>query len=104
MPILLAVFCLLPLLLGGAAQYAACRLFRRRVLWLLPAGLGAAFVVLAGLGRLEMWQSEHSPLTQLLLMPGLPGACFFLGLWAGRRLYRWRWAPRVIWEKKKRGR
>ena len=104
MPILLAVFCLLPLALGCLLQYLAFRLPGPRALRLLPAGLGAAFVALACLGRLELWQSDHSPLTQLLLMPGLPGACFFLGLWAGRRLYRWRWGPRVIWEKKRRGR
>ena len=97
MPIILGLFCLLPLLLGLALEYLACRLPRRRLWRILPPALDTVFIVLAGAIRRGLWTDEEtSPLTQLLIFPGLPGVCALLGCYLGWRVWRYLWRPRVL--------
>lgn len=102
MPIIIGIFCLLPLLVGLAAEYAVCR-FPRRKLWrLLPPAAGAAFVALVALGRLRVWEAEQSPVTQLLFVPGVPGVFLFVGMLLGWRLWKYLWTPRVVKDRRER--
>ena len=102
MPIYLAIFCLLPLLAGLTAEYLFCRLTRRPAWRLLPPAAVAAVALLVAAGRLSLWESERSPVTQLLFIPGLPALFALAGAFLGWKLWKWRWGPRVIWEKKGR--
>ena len=87
----------LPLLLGMAAQYLCCRLPRRRIWRALPPAAVLALAGVIGAGRMRIWTSETvSPLTQLLIFPGVPGVLLLLGCYLGWRLWRHRWGPRVI--------
>ena len=100
--ILLLAFTLIPLLAGLILQYVLLRLLkRRRWLCLLPLVVWAAVVLGVCLYRIHMWSSEESIVTQLLFLPGVPALFVLLGLFLGWRLWRRRWLPRVIWEKKK---
>ena len=96
MPILI-LFCLLPLALGAAAEYAAYR-FARRKLWRWAPPLVCLTVTLAVFfARFFGWsETEAAPVETLLFVPGLPAVMAFLGLYLGRRLYRRLWDPRVI--------
>ena len=107
--IILLVLALIPVGLGAALQYLVCRLTMRetgphwkilRLLRALPALLTLALAAGVVWNRLRLWQSESvSPVTQLLFIPGVPGACVLLGLALGGWLFRRRWAPRVFREK-----
>lgn len=93
MPIVIGMFFLLPLLLGLVLEYLCCRLPRRRIWRALPPVLGVVLTVLVGVGRWSLWESETvSPVTQLLIFPGVPGTALLLG-W---RLWRRIWRPRVL--------
>ncbi|SCJ58418.1 Uncharacterised protein [uncultured Flavonifractor sp.] len=96
MPILI-LFCLLPLALGAAVEYAAYR-FARRKLWRWVPPLVCLAVTLAVLAaRFFGWSDTGgAPIETLLFVPGLPAALVFLGLYLGRRLYKRLWDPRVI--------
>ena len=97
MPIILGLFFLLPLLLALVAQYLCCRLPRRRIWRALPPVLALIFVVLVSAGRIRIWQSDTvSPLTQLILFPGVPGLALLLGCYLGWRLWRYLWTPRIV--------
>ena len=97
MPIVIGIFCLLPLVLGLVLEYLCCRLPRRRIWRALPPALSAIFIALAGAVRWSMWTSQEvSPVTQLILFPGLPGACLLTGCFLGWRLWKRIWSPRVI--------
>lgn len=101
MPIVIGLFCLLPLGVGVIVEYVCCRLSARRLVRLMPVLATAAFTALAAAVRLRAWQSESaSPLTQLMLFPGLPCVALLLGCWLGARLWRRLWGPRVIDERK----
>ena len=50
-------------------------------------------------GRAGVWESDQSPLTQLLFVPGLPALFALLGLLAGWRLWKRLWGPRVVKDK-----
>ena len=44
-----------------------------------------------------MWEDETvSPLTQLVLFPGLPAVFLLLGCYLGWRLWKYLWTPRII--------
>ena len=74
-----------------------CRLPRRKVWRALPPVLGLLFVAVVGVGRWNIWTSEKvSPVTQLILFPGLPGLCLLIGCYLGWRLWKRIWRPRVI--------
>ena len=97
MPILLAGFVLAPLVLGLAAEYAACRFTRNKLLRALPPAAGVFLAALIAAGRWNMWRSEQvPPTTQLLLFPGLPGVCLLLGMYLGYRLWRRIWMPKIV--------
>lgn len=98
MPIVLGLFGLAPLLLGLVLEYLCCRLPKRRKLWrVLPPALSLLFGAAAGWVRLDNWESETvSPVTQLLIFPGVPTVCLLLGCYLGWRLRRRRWGPRVV--------
>ena len=97
MPIVIGMFFLLPLLLGLVLEYLCCRLPRRRIWRALPPVLGVVLTVLVGGGRWNLWESETvSPVTQLLIFPGVPGTALLLGCWLGWRLWRRIWRPRVL--------
>lgn len=93
MLIVIGMFFLLPLLLGLVLEYLCCRLPQRRIWRAIPPVLGILLTVLVGVGRWSLWESETvSPMTQLLIFPGVPGAALLLG-W---RLWRRIWQPRVL--------
>ncbi|UQT49586.1 hypothetical protein M5E87_07470 [Flavonifractor plautii] len=57
-----------------------------------------ALTAAVAVGRAGVWESDQSPLTQLLFVPGL--ALFaLLGLLAGWRLWKRLWGPRVVKDK-----
>lgn len=90
-------FCLLPLLLGILLEYLCCRLPRRRIWRALPPVLALVFAAAVGVGRWNMWEDETvSPLTQLVLFPGLPAVFLLLGCYLGWRLWKYLWTPRII--------
>ena len=101
MPIIVGVFGLLPLMLGLAAEYLVCRFLKGKWWRILPPAGVLALTALVAAGRLHVWESHQSPVTQLLFVPGLPALCALLGTVLGWRLWRWLWSPRVIWEHKK---
>ena len=58
---------------------------------------GGPFGGLAGWVRLDNWESETvSPVTQLLIFPGVPTVCLLLGCYLGWRLWKRFWGPRVV--------
>ncbi len=97
MPIVIGIFGLVPLGVGFVLEYLCCRLPKRKIWRALPPTLGVLFIAIATAGRLNLWESEDSsPLTQLLIFPGIPGVCALLGCYLGWRLWRYIWTPRVI--------
>ena len=88
MPIIIGIFCALPFLAGLIAEYLVCRLTRRRWWKLLPPAAAVALTAAVAVGRAGVWESDQSPLTQLLL-----------GLLAGWRLWKRLWGPRVVKDK-----
>ena len=100
--IFLLIF-MLPLVIALVAEYAFCRFPKRRFWrWLPPvaAGLMTAAVTLF---RYHGWSDtgEKAPWETLLFIPGLPALGAFAGLWLGWRLWKRRWTPRVVTERKK---
>ena len=101
MPIILGLFCLFPLLLGAVLEYLSCRLPRRKIWRVLPPVLAVLFICFAGVIRRGLWSDQEvSPLTQLLIFPGLPGVSALLGCYFGWRLWKYVWRPRIIDRKK----
>ena len=96
MPIYIAIFCVLPLLAGLIPEYLMCR-FTRRPWWkLLPPLAVALLAALVTAGRLRVWESEASPVTQLLFVPGVPALFALAGTLLGWRLWKRLWGPRVV--------
>ena len=100
MPIVIGIFFLIPMGLALVGEYLCCRLPRRLNWRLLPPLLAVIFVLTALWVRLQNWQSDDvSPLTQLVIFPGVPGVALGLGCWLGWRLWKRLWTPRVIDER-----
>ena len=99
--IILVLFILIPFLAAAVVEYLTCRLSRRKWLRLIPPGAGGLILLLVGIGRYQVWSSDSPPWTQLIFVPGLPAVFLLLGFWAGWRLWRWRWTPRIISSKQK---
>ena len=96
---ILVLFAALPLGAGVILEYLACRLTMARRKWVraAPPLAAAALTAAVALGRYRVWgESDVSPLTQLLFVPGLPALFGFLGLLLGWRLWNRLWGPRVI--------
>lgn len=102
MPIILGIFCALPLLLGAAAEYGVCRWAGHRLWRLLPPVLAVLLAALVAMLRLQVWEAEYSPVTQLLFVPGLPAVCLLVGMLLGWRLWKYLWSPRVVDDGRKR--
>lgn len=102
MPIILGIFCALPLLLGMAAEYSVCRWAEHRLWRLLPPVLAVLLAALVAMLRLQVWEAEYSPVTQLLFVPGLPAVCLLVGMLLGWRLWKYLWSPRVVDDGRKR--
>ena len=97
MPIVIGIFFLLPLFFGALAEYLCCRLPRRRIWRLLPPLLTVLFVLAALWVRLQNWQSDDvSPLTQLIIFPGVPAVALLLGVYLGWRFWKYLWSPKII--------
>ena len=97
MPIVIGIFFLLPLGLALVVEYLCCRLPRRRFWRALPPLLALVFTAVVLAVRVHTWQSQTvSPLTQLVIFPGVPGVALALGCWLGWRLWKRLWTPRVI--------
>ena len=102
MPIIIGFFCLLPLFLGAVLEYLACRLPRRRGWRAFPPVLTILLAAAITAGRLSLWEAEEvSPLTQLLIFPGIRAIFLMLGCFLGWRLWRYVWTPKVIRQKKR---
>ena len=97
MPIVIGLFCLLPLAVGLVAEYLCCRLPKGRWQRAVPPAVVVLAAAGIGAGRLGLWTSESaSPLTQLLLFPGLPCGCAMVGCWLGWRLWKRLWGPKIL--------
>ena len=97
MPIVIGIFFLLPLLLGAAAEYLCCRLPRHRFWRFLPPVVVILFLIVAVVVRLQTWESQTvSPLTQLVIFPGVSGVALLLGIYLGWRLWKYLWSPKII--------
>ena len=96
MPIYIAIFCVLPLLAGLIPEYLVCRFTRRKWWKVLPPLAVAVITALVTSGRLSVLESDVSPVTQLLFVPGVPAAFALLGTLLGWRLWKRLWGPRVV--------
>ena len=99
---ILLILALVPLAGGFLLEFLVCQFTRKgSKLWKLIPPVAAVLVTAAiVVHRLNLWESDNSPVTQLLFIPGLPALGFFVGLFLGWKLYRWLWRPRIIREKK----
>ena len=97
MPIVIGMFFLLPLFVGALAEYLCCRLPRHRFWRFLPPVVVILFLIVAVVVRIHNWESQTvSPLTQLMIFPGVPGVALLLGIYLGWRFWKYLWSPRVI--------
>lgn len=99
---ILLILALVPLVGGFLLEFLVCQFTRKgSKLWkLIPPAAAALVTAAIVVHRLNLWESDNSPVTQLLFIPGLPALGFFVGLFLGWKLYRWLWSPRIIRDKK----
>ena len=99
---ILLILALVPLLGGFLLEFLVCQFTRKgSKLWKLIPPVAAVLVTAAiVVHRLNLWESDNSPVTQLLFIPGLPALGFFVGLFLGWKLYRWLWRPKIVRDKK----
>lgn len=104
MPIILSGFVLFPLLAGFVLEYLSFRLTMYRRKWIrpLPPLLLILFAAVVLFYRYRVWgESDVSPMTQLIFVPGLPALFGMIGMVLGWRLWKRLWDPRVIRDKTK---
>lgn len=99
---ILLILALVPLAGGFLLEFLVCQFTRKgSKLWKLIPPVAAVLVTAAIVAyRLHLWESDNSPVTQLLFIPGLPALGFFVGLFLGWKLYRWLWRPKIVRDKK----
>ena len=99
---ILLILALVPLVGGFLLEFLVCQFTRKgSKLWKLIPPVAAVLVTAAiVVHRLNLWESDNSPVTQLLFIPGLPALGFFVGLFLGWKLYRWLWRPKIVRVKK----
>ena len=99
---ILLILALVPLVGGFLLEFLVCQFTRKgSKLWKLIPPVAAILVTAAiVVHRLNLWESDNSPVTQLLFIPGLPALGFFVGLFLGWKLYRWLWWPKIVRDKK----
>lgn len=100
---ILLILALVPLAGGFLLEFLVCRFTRKgSPLWkLIPPAAAAAVTAAIVFHRLNLWESDSSPVTQLLFVPGLPALGFFVGLFLGWRVHRRLWRPKIIRDPKK---
>ena len=96
------ILALVPLVGGFLLEFLVCQFTRKgSKLWKLIPPVAAVLVTAAiVVHRLNLWEADTSPVTQLLFIPGLPALGFFVGLFLGWKLYRWLWKPKIVRDKK----
>lgn len=101
MPVLLGLLCLLPMILGLIIEYIVSQKTQKRwCQWVFPIIVLVMAGIIAAI-RWSLWTSGTvSPVTQLLLVPGIPCSFMLLGCWFGVRLWKYFWGPKVISKKK----
>ena len=99
---ILLILALVSLVGGCLLEFLVCQFTRKRSkLWKLIPPVAAVLVTAAiVVHRLNLWEADTSPVTQLLFIPGLPALGFFVGLFLGWKLYRWLWKPKIVRDKK----
>ena len=99
---ILLILALVPLVGGFLLEFLVCQFTRKgSKLWKLIPPVAAVLVTAAiVVHRLNLWEADTSPETQLLFIPGLPALGFFVGLFLGWKLYRWLWKPKIVRDKK----
>ena len=99
---ILLILALVPLVGGFLLEFLVCQFTRKgSKLWKLIPPVAAVLVTAAiVVHRLNLWEVDTSPVTQLLFIPGLPALGFFVGLFLGWKLYRWLWKPKIVRDKK----
>ena len=99
---ILLILALVPLVGGFLLEFLVCQFTRKgSKLWKLLPPVAAVLVTAAiVVHRLNLWESDNSPVTQLLFIPGLPALGCFVGLFLGWKLYRWLWRPKIVRDKK----
>ncbi|OUN11647.1 MULTISPECIES: Tat pathway signal protein [unclassified Flavonifractor] len=99
---ILLILALVPLVGGFLLEFLVCQFTRKgSKLWKLIPPVAAVLVTAAiVVHRLNLWEADTSPVTQLLFIPGLPALGFFVGLFLGWKLYRWLWKPKIVRDKK----
>lgn len=99
---ILLILALVPLVGAFLLEFLVCQFTRKgSKLWKLIPPVAAVLVTAAiVVHRLNLWEADTSPVTQLLFIPGLPALGFFVGLFLGWKLYRWLWRPKIVRDKK----
>lgn len=99
---ILLILALVPLVGGFLLEFLVCQFTRKgSKLWKLIPPVAAVLVTATiVVHRLNLWEADTSPVTQLLFIPGLPALGFFVGLFLGWKLYRWLWKPKIVRDKK----
>ena len=99
---ILLILALVPLVGGFLLEFLVCQFTRKgSKLWKLIPPVAAVLVTAAiVVHRLNLWEADTSPVTQLRFIPGLPALGFFVGLFLGWKLYRWLWKPKIVRDKK----
>ena len=99
---ILLILALVPLVGGFLLEFLVCQFTRKgSKLWKLIPPVAAVLVTAAiVVHRLNLWEADTSPVTQLIFIPGLPALGFFVGLFLGWKLYRWLWKPKIVRDKK----
>lgn len=99
---IILILALVPLVGGFLLEFLVSQFTRKgSKLWKLIPPVAAVLVTAAiVVHRLNLWEADTSPVTQLLFIPGLPALGFFVGLFLGWKLYRWLWRPKIVRDKK----
>ena len=95
---ILLILALVPLAGGFLLEFLVCQFTRKgSKLWKLIPPVAAVLVTAAiVVHRLNLWEADTSPVTQLLFVPGVPAAFALLGTLLGWRLWKRLWSPRVV--------
>ncbi|MCI7472976.1 MAG: Tat pathway signal protein [Clostridiales bacterium] len=99
---ILLILALVPLVGGFLLEFLVCQFTRKgsRLWKLIPPAAAVLVTAAIVVHRLNLWEADTSPVTQLLFIPGLPALGFFVGLFLGWKLYRWLWRPKIVRDKK----
>ena len=99
---ILLILALVPLVGCFLLEFLVCQFTRKgsKLCKLIPPVAAVLVTAAIVVHRLNLWEADTSPVTQLLFIPGLPALGFFVGLFLGWKLYRWLWKPKIVRDKK----